>query len=104
MIRKAFIMTVNPGCEAEYQQRHQPIWPELEQVLCDYGVHSYSIFFDSNSRNLFAYAELASEAQWAAIAATNVCQRWWTSMRHLMPTNNDHSPMAIPLNEVFHLE
>jgi L-rhamnose mutarotase len=104
MIRKAFIMTVHAGHEAEYQQRHQPIWPELEQVLRDHGVHSYSIFFDSHSRNLFAYAEIANEAQWAAIATTDVCQRWWKSMRHLMPTNNDHSPLSTPLNEIFHLE
>ncbi len=104
MIRKAFIMSVNPGCEAEYQQRHQPIWPELEKVLRTHGVHQYSIFFDAPSRQLFAYAEIANEAQWAAIATTDVCQRWWKSMRHLMPTNIDHSPIAVSLNEVFHLE
>ena len=33
MIRKAFVMTVHPGCEAEYEKRHHPIWPELEAVL-----------------------------------------------------------------------
>ena len=30
MIRKAFVMSVHPGQEAEYERRHRPIWPELE--------------------------------------------------------------------------
>ena len=30
MIRKAFVMSVNAGQEAEYEKRHRPIWPELE--------------------------------------------------------------------------
>jgi hypothetical protein len=33
MIRKAFVMQVNPDAHEEYQRRHNPIWPELEAVL-----------------------------------------------------------------------
>ena len=33
MIRKAFVMALNAGSEAEYARRHDPIWPELENVL-----------------------------------------------------------------------
>ncbi|HCR8267333.1 TPA: L-rhamnose mutarotase, partial [Shigella flexneri] len=29
MIRKAFVMQVNPDAHEEYQSRHNPIWPEL---------------------------------------------------------------------------
>ena len=29
MIRKAFVMSVNPDRHEEYEQRHSPIWPEL---------------------------------------------------------------------------
>ncbi len=104
MIRKAFIMTVHPGQEAEYQRRHSPIWPELEAVLKDHGVTSYSIFLDPASRQLFAYAEIEDEARWQSIAQTEVCRRWWTSMRELMPTNPDHSPVAVELKEVFHTQ
>ena len=32
-IRKAFVMSVNAGAEQEYEERHHPIWPELEKVL-----------------------------------------------------------------------
>src|SRR5215472_8321829 len=93
MIRKAFVMSVNPGCEGEYERRHKPIWPELEAVLNQHGVLNYSIFLHPETRQLFAYAELEDEARWNAIAATPVCRRWWASMKELMPTNPDNSPV-----------
>jgi len=104
MIRKAFTMSVNEGCEAEYERRHRPIWPELEAVLREHGVHNYSIFLHPATRQLFACAEIESEAQWAAIADTPVCKRWWAHMQDLMPSNPDHSPVAEELREVFHIE
>jgi L-rhamnose mutarotase len=33
MIRKAFVISVNPGQEKEYEKRHSPIWPDLETDL-----------------------------------------------------------------------
>jgi L-rhamnose mutarotase len=104
MIRKAFRMSVHPDRHAEYARRHNPIWRDLEQVLIDHGVLSYSIFLDPTTSDLFAYAEIESEERWAAIASTEVCQRWWQSMRELMPSNADASPVSRDLEEVFHLE
>lgn len=103
MLRKAFVMTVKPGFEAEYERRHNPIWPELETVLRQHGVLSYSIFLHAETRQLFAYAEVEDEARWNAIAATPVCRRWWASMKELMPTHADNSPVSKELREVFHL-
>jgi L-rhamnose mutarotase len=104
MIRKAFVMSVHAGHEAEYARRHQPIWAELETVLKSHGVHNYSIFLHPETRQLFGYAEIENEARWAAIASTEVCQRWWKFMGDVMPSNPDHSPVARGLNEVFHLD
>jgi len=103
-IRKAFVMSVNSGAEEEYEKRHNPIWPELEKVLKDHGVSSYSIFLYPETRQLFCYAEIESEEQWASIASTEVCQKWWKRMADLMPANPDQSPASAPLREVFHLE
>lgn len=97
-------MSVNAGAEKEYDRRHRPIWPELERTLLQHGVQSYSIFLHTETKQLFAYVEFCNEEQWEAIARTEVCQRWWTSMRELMPSNADHSPVAIELREVFHLQ
>lgn len=103
MIRKAFRMCVYSGQESEYAKRHQPIWPELEQTLLRHGVRTYSIFFDPQTNALFAYVEFESEEQWAAVADTDVCRRWWRHMRELMPSNPDDSPVAEELREVFHI-
>lgn len=103
MIRKAFVMSVNPGAEAEYQRRHNPIWPELEETLRAHGVRNYSIFLHPGTRQLFAYAEIESEEKWSDIAKTEICQRWWRHLQDLMPTHPDHSPVACELREVFRL-
>ena len=104
MIRRAFRMSVNEGAAGEYERRHNPIWAELEETLIHHGVASYSIFLDPITHDLFAYVELDDEARWNRIASTDVCRRWWTSMRELMPSNEDHSPVSRPLREVFHIE
>ncbi len=104
MIRKAFVMSVNPGAEAEYERRHRPIWDELAAVLRAHGAHNYSIFLHPQTRQLFAYVEIEDEARWNAIAQTPICQKWWKHMGGLMPGNPDGSPVALGLPEVFHLE
>jgi L-rhamnose mutarotase len=103
VIRKAFRMAVDPGGESEYERRHRPVWPELEKTLVEHGVRSYSIFLDPATNDLFGYAEVECEAQWNAIASTDVCKRWWRHMRDLMPTNPDSSPVSRDLREVFHI-
>ena len=60
-IRQAFVMSVHAGAEEEYEKRHNPIWPELEKVLKDYGVLNHSIFLHTETHQLFGYAETESE-------------------------------------------
>ncbi len=104
MIRKAFVMSVNPDRVAEYTQRHSPIWPELEAALKDHGVHNYSIFLHPGTHQLFGYVEVESDERWAAIASTDVCRRWWAFMKDIMPANPDNSPISHDLPELFHLD
>jgi L-rhamnose mutarotase len=104
MLRKAFVMTVHRGCEAEYERRHRPIWPELEAVLIEHGVRAYLIFLHPETRQLFAYAEIQDERAWELIAQTEVCRRWWASMRDLMEVNADNSPVSVSLREVFRMD
>jgi L-rhamnose mutarotase len=103
MIRKAFVMQVNPDTHEAYQRRHNPIWPELEATLKAHGAHHYAIYLDTQRHLLFATVEIESEARWNAIAETDVCQRWWRYMRDVMPTNPDNSPLSTELSEVFYL-
>lgn len=103
MIRKSFLMQVNPGQEAEYQKRHSPIWDDLAAVLRSHGSHNYSIFLDAKTHQLFGYVEIEDEARWNAVASTPECQRWWKYMGDIMPSNPDNSPVSRDLREVFHL-
>ena len=96
-------MSVHRGQEHEYARRHSPIWQELGDTLTAHGVSNYSIFLDRQTGDLFAYAEIESEEQWNAIAATDVCRRWWQYMSDVMPSKPDGEPMSRPLDEVFHL-
>ena len=97
-------MTLKPGHQDEYEKRHNPIWPELQEVLKQHGVHNYSIFLDRESERLFACVEIESEQAWSEIANTEACRRWWSHMKDLMLTNPDDSPSAVPLVEVFHID
>ena len=104
MIRKGFVMSVSPGKAEEYYRRHNPIWPELEATLKAHGVSNYSIFLHAETHQLFAYAEIADEQEWRAIAKTEICRKWWSYMKDIMPSNPDNSPVATDLKEIFHIE
>lgn len=104
MIRKAFLMMLNLGCQEEYERRHNPVWADLQDVLKQHGVHNYSIFLDKETNLLFGYVEIESEELWQQIATTDECRRWWSYMKDLMRTNDDDSPKTVLLDEVFHLD
>jgi L-rhamnose mutarotase len=103
MKRIAFVMSVLPGHAAEYEKRHNPIWPELAETLKAHGVRAYSIFHDPATQQLFAYAEIEDEERWKAVADTEACRRWWRRMGDIMPSNPDSSPVSRDLREVFRL-
>ena len=90
--RKAFIMSVNAGAEEEYEERHNPIWPDLEKVLKDYGVSNYSIFLHAETRHLFGYAVIKSEEQWAFIASTDICQNGGSTGARSCPPTRTTAP------------
>lgn len=101
MLRKAFVMQVHAHCHDAYLRRHTAIWPELTDTLKAHGAHNYAIWLDAGRNLLFASVEIESEARWEAIAQTEVCQRWWASMKDLMPSNADNSPVSSALTPMF---
>ncbi|HJO94504.1 MAG TPA: L-rhamnose mutarotase [Victivallales bacterium] len=104
MIRKAFVMQVNPDKHEEYEKRHNPIWSDLYNILKSHGVSNYSIFLNKKTNHLFGYAEIENENKWEQIASTEVCKKWWAYMSDLMPSNPDNSPINESLYEVFHID
>ncbi|MUH36989.1 L-rhamnose mutarotase [Zobellia amurskyensis] len=104
MVRKAFKMKVYEDKIEEYTKRHNPIWPELKEVLKNHGVRNYNIFLDTESCFLSGYAEIESEVKWNEIANTEICKKWWQYMATLMETNEDSSPVSTELKHLFYME
>lgn len=104
MQRKAWLMKLKPGFEAEYKRRHDAIWPDLVKALKDAGVSDYSIFLDDRTGRLFAVQKLADGHTADDLPSHPAVQRWWAYMADIMETHPDHSPVCLPVNEVFHLD
>jgi len=104
MKRIAMKMKVYRDCYEEYKRRHDQLWSEMEIMLKEHGVHSYSIFLDEEFGVLFAYVEIESEELWENVAKTQICQKWWQYMADIMETNDDHSPKSWELKDVFYLK
>ncbi len=103
MHRLAFIMKLHKGFEAEYQKRHNAIWPELQTLLKESGIQEYSIFLEEATGNLFGYLQVSDLAAKDALPRHAVMQRWWHYMKDIMEVNDDESPLSIPLKEVFYM-
>lgn len=104
MIRKAFKMKLHENMEAEYEKRHNELWPEMKEIIHEYGGHNYSIFLDKETNVLYGYIELEDAELWKKSADTEVCRRWWNYMADIMETYNDNSPVSTDLQPVFHLD
>ena len=101
---KGFKMYLNEGMEAEYKRRHDELWPEMKEMIHEFGGKNYSIFLDGDTNILFGYIEIESEEKWAKSADTAICRKWWDYMADIMKVNPDNSPVSIDLADVFHLD
>jgi L-rhamnose mutarotase len=101
--RHAFVMHLDPGREDEYRRRHDTIWPELAALLRQAGVSNYSIFLDPRTLTLFGYLERPADHSMADLPMHPVMRRWWDHMKDIMRTHPDGTPVAEPLDEMFHL-
>ena len=104
MVRKGFKMKLYPGMEAEYEKRHNELWPEMQDMIHEYGGRNYTIFLDRETLVLYGYIEVEDPAKWDESADTAVNRKWWDFMADIMETNPDFSPISIPLTSVFHLD
>jgi L-rhamnose mutarotase len=104
MKRLAFVMKLKPGFEEEYKKRHDALWPEMKKTLQDAGISDYSIFLDPETLSLFAVQKRTEDSTADALPDHPAVRKWWRSMKDIMETNPDSSPVSRPLIEVFHLD
>ncbi|MGC4231885.1 MAG: L-rhamnose mutarotase [Niabella sp.] len=103
MQRLAFKMKLFKGYEAEYKKRHDEIWPELSALLKETGVSDYAIFLDSDTNDLLGVLKLEEGRSMDDLPSHPVMKKWWAYMADIMETNPDHSPVSVPLKEVFYM-
>jgi L-rhamnose mutarotase len=104
MIRTAFKMQLNDGQKEVYKKRHQEIWPELKKLLKEAGISEYSIFFDEETHTLFAFQKINGDSSSQDLGELEIVKKWWEFMAGIMKTNDDNSPVTVPLEEVFYME
>lgn len=97
-------MKLYDGMAKEYEKRHNELWPEMKEMIHDFGGSNYSIFLDEKTNILYGYIELRDEELWAKSADTEICKKWWEYMADIMETNPDNSPVSEDLDLVFHLD
>ena len=103
MKRLAFKMKLHAGKETEYKKRHDEIWPELSALLKGSGITDYSIFLDKETLSLFGVLKIEDEMKMSDLPEHPIMQKWWVYMADIMESNEDHSPVSLPLEEVFYL-
>lgn len=96
---KGFKMKLYPGMEAEYEKRHNQLWPEMKDMIHEHGGKNYTIFLDRETLTLFGYIEIENEELWAKGADTAINRKWWDFMADIMETNPDNSPVSIDLKD-----
>ena len=100
---KGFKMKLNEGQAAEYERRHNELWPEMQDMIHEHGGKNYTIFLDKETNDLFGYIEIVDEELWARGAETAINKKWWNFMADIMETNPDNSPVVTNLQTIFHL-
>ncbi|MGB5865277.1 MAG: L-rhamnose mutarotase [Sulfitobacter sp.] len=102
-MRFVFRMRLNDGMAAEYQRRHDAIWPELVTLLKQAGVSDYSIHLDQETGHLIGVLMREEAHGMDSLSDHPVMQKWWAHMADIMETGADNAPVAIPLQRLFHM-
>lgn len=105
MQRICFLLKVKQEKLAEYKERHQHIWPEMQQALQSTGWHNYSLFLRDDGL-LVGYLETEDfQAALDGMAAAEVNARWQAEMAPFFESLDGQRPDEAmkPLEQVFFL-
>ena len=100
----AFRMQLDPGRRAQYQARHDALWPELAALLREAGISDYSIFLHEPTDSLFAVLRRTPDHRMAELPEHEIMQRWWRHMADIMQTDASGRPVVEPMPMLFHLD
>jgi L-rhamnose mutarotase len=99
-------LNVRPDRLDEYVERHTNVWSNMRSALRDAGWHNYSLFLQPDG-TLIGYLETEDfEAAQAAMALTEVNQRWQSEMAEFFVELSGDTPdkSMTSIKEIFHLD
>ena len=103
MQKAAFLMRLKPGHAAEYERRHDELWPELAAALTAAGINDYAIFLEPEQGLLFGVQQLADGHTAAELPKLPIMKRWWDYMAELMEVEPGNRPKEWGLVPMFHM-
>ena len=104
MERLCFIMHLIAGREAEYERRHDEIWPEMSAAVSSAGFTNYSLF--RRGTDVIGYAECEPDVATVLdrIGASDVNSRWAESFADIIASMTDEKGDLLRFVQVWHLD
>jgi L-rhamnose mutarotase len=102
MERLLFFIYLYEGKEAEYDKRHDELWPDMAQALTECGWTNYTLF--RNGTTVVGYCEAVPNVATAAqkMGATEVNARWQESFKDIIRHITDREGNLLSYREVWH--
>jgi L-rhamnose mutarotase len=104
MERLCFTFELHEGAEAEYQRRHDEIWPELVEVIQASGLRNYTLF--RRGTQVIAYVEAHPDVAtaFALVGASEHNARWSAWFEDIIVNLTDARGQLLACKEVWHLD
>jgi L-rhamnose mutarotase len=103
MERFCCVLRLRAGCEAEFDQRHREIWPEMIEGMRSAGFANYSLFRRGTS--VVSYSECHPDRATclSTFSASPVAARWGESMDALIEDMIDQDGQLYAYDQIWHL-
>jgi L-rhamnose mutarotase len=100
--RVCFELEIAPGTEAEYDERHATIWPEMSAAIRDAGLRNYSGF--RRGTRVVYYGECHPDVAtvFGRLGESEVNTRWAQSFEGVITRLVDDDGNLYLADEVFH--
>ncbi len=104
MERLCFVIHLAPGAEAEYDRRHDELWPDMREAIVAAGFTNYSLF--RRGSEVIGYSECVPDVATvlANMGATDVNTRWGESLASVIDSMTDETGGLIRYTQVWHLD
>ena len=104
MERQCFSFQLRPGTIAEYQKRHNEIWPELVAELKEAGLSNYTLFRYDDER-VIGYVECEPDVStcFSRLATADANSRWSAWFEDIIVSLTDEVGNMHSMEELWHL-